>query len=243
MNKSPAFQFYPSDWLGSQRVSLMTLEEEGAYIRLLAYCWRHGSLPADPEAVARLIGKGASTTLASRVLTMFQPPLVPPLVPPLSGGTVLVHDRLEDERSKQLRWSEKSSEGGRKSAQLRKSRVVQPPYAPPLQPPLVPLGNSSSSSSSTDNIAKAILSGDSEKIDDMQKSKRKRQQKQTDAEWIADLKRHYPDINLDSELGKMKAWCETNKRDMTRKFIIGWLNRVVPVTIPKTETKSEWTWE
>lgn len=239
MNKSPAFQFYPSDWLGSQRVSLMTLEEEGAYIRLLAYCWQHGSVPADPEAVARLIGKGASTTLASRVLTMFQPPLQPPLVAPLNGGTVLVHERLEEERSKQLKWKEKSSEGGRKSAELRKSRVVQPP----LQAPLQPLGNISSSSSSSTNIANAILeSSDAGKVEEVEKPKKKREQKPADAEWIADLKRHYPDIHLDSELGKMKAWCETNKRDMTRKFIINWLNRVVPVTLPKTEVKNEWDW-
>jgi len=235
MNKSPAFQFYPSDWLGSQRVSMMTLEEEGAYIRLLAYCWQHGSVPADPEAVARLIGKGASTTLASRVLTMFQPPLQPPLVAPLSGGNVLVHERLEEERSKQFKWKEKSSEGGRKSAELRKSRVVQAP--------LQPLGNITSSSSSTDNIANAILSNsDAENVDEVEKPRKKREQKQVDAEWLADLKRHYPDINLDSELGKMQAWCETNKRDMTRKFIIGWLNRVTPVTLPKAEVKSEWDW-
>ena len=241
MNKSPAFQFYPSDWLGSQRVSLMTLEEEGAYIRLLAYCWQHGSVPADPEAVARLIGKGASTTLASRVLTMFQPPFQPPLVAPLSGGTVLVHERLEEERSKQLKWKEKSSEGGRKSAELRKSRVVEPP----LQPPLQPNGNITSSSSSSTNIANAILSNsDAEKVEEPAKPKKKREQKPADAEWIEDLKRHYPDLNLDSELGKMRAWCETNKRDMTRKFIINWLNRVVPVTLPsKPEVKSEWGWD
>jgi len=231
MNKSPAFQFYPSDWLGSQRVSMMTLEEEGAYIRLLAYCWQHGSVPADPESVARLIGKGATTTLASRVLTMFQPPLVAPF----SGGNVLVHERLEEERSKQFKWKEKSSEGGRKSAELRKSRVVQAP--------LQPLGNITSSSSSTDNIANAILSNsDAENVDEVEKPRKKREQKQVDAEWLADLKRHYPDINLDSELGKMQAWCETNKRDMTRKFIIGWLNRVTPVTLPKAEVKSEWDW-
>jgi hypothetical protein len=113
-----------------------------------------------------------------------------------------------------------------------------------LEPPLQPNGNITSSSSSTDNIANAILSNsDAEKIDEVQKPRKKREQKQVDAEWLADLKRHYPDINLDSELGKMQAWCETNKRDMTRKFIIGWLNRVTPVTLPKTEVKSEWTWD
>jgi uncharacterized protein YdaU (DUF1376 family) len=102
----------------------MTLEEEGAYIRLLCYCWIHGSIPSEPEAIARLIGKGASTTLATTLATMFVP----------NGQNQLVHDRLEHERKKQALWREKSSLGGKKSAKLRKpltdmistdSRVVE----------------------------------------------------------------------------------------------------------------------
>ncbi len=118
--KSPAFQFYPADYASSQRVRLMTLEEEGAYINLLCSCWLHGSIPADPEMAARLIGKGASTTLATTVLTMF--------TPSIQAGR-MVHDRLERERLKQSDWREKSASGGRKSAELRKgaSTTVQPP--------------------------------------------------------------------------------------------------------------------
>lgn len=108
--KSPAFQFYPSDWLGSQRVQMLTLEEEGGYIRLIAYCWQHGSIPSDPEKVAKLIGKGASTTLATTLLSMFQPS---------SDESRMVHDRLEEERAKQEVWRQKSSEGGKKSAEMR----------------------------------------------------------------------------------------------------------------------------
>jgi uncharacterized protein YdaU (DUF1376 family) len=124
MTKRPAFQFYPGDWLGSQRVSLLTLEEEGAYLRLLASCWQHGSIPSDPEKIARLIGKGASTTLATTLATMFQPH-------PLESA-LLVHDRLEREREKQDAWAEKSREGGRKSAEKRQnlkggSTTLQPP--------------------------------------------------------------------------------------------------------------------
>ena len=43
--KPPAFQFYPKDWLGSRRVSLLPIEAEGAYIRALCYCWDYGSIP------------------------------------------------------------------------------------------------------------------------------------------------------------------------------------------------------
>jgi len=150
--KSPAFQFYPSDYLASQRVQMMTLEEEGAYIRLLSSCWQHGTIPADPEQIARLIGKGASTTLATNLATMFQPSGI-------EGR--LIHDRLEDERAKQAAWREKSAEGGRKSAEKRAanptttkkfkggSRVVEAPLQPNGNQKATLLSSSSSSSSST----------------------------------------------------------------------------------------------
>ena len=127
--KSPAFQFYAADYLASQRVQLLTVEQEGIYIRLLASCWLHGSIPADAEQAARLVGKGALTTLVSTVLTMFQPH-------PSKAGE-LVHDRLEREREKQSVWRQKSSEGGKKSANLRwgdkNVRVVKRPLKGCLQ--------------------------------------------------------------------------------------------------------------
>jgi uncharacterized protein YdaU (DUF1376 family) len=142
--KSPAFQFYPTDYLGSQRVQLMTLEEEGAYFRLMCSCWQHGSIPSDPSIAARLVGKGCSTTVASVVLPMFEVAL--------DEGR-LTHDRLERERIKQAEWREKSSAGGKKSAESRKSSkggstvvvtVVQPPHQPNGNIP-TPFPSSSSS--------------------------------------------------------------------------------------------------
>ena len=142
--KSPAFQFYPADYASSQRVRLMTLEEEGAYINLLCSCWLHGSIPADPAMAARLVGKGCSATLATTVLTMFTPS---------SQAGRMVHDRLERERLKQSDWREKSASGGRKSAELRKgaSTTVQPPLpnGTNQKATLQSMSMSSSSSSST----------------------------------------------------------------------------------------------
>jgi uncharacterized protein YdaU (DUF1376 family) len=99
---------------------MMTLEEEGAYVRLLCFCWQHGSIPADPEQIARLIGKGASTTLATTLQPMFKKSDDPDR---------LVHDRLDQERDKQAQWRAKSSAGGLKSAEKRKggSTTLQPP--------------------------------------------------------------------------------------------------------------------
>jgi len=71
MNRSPAFQFYPQDWLASAKVAEMTLEEEGAYIRLICYCWMTGSIPADPARCAKMVGKGCTVEVATAVQLAF----------------------------------------------------------------------------------------------------------------------------------------------------------------------------
>lgn len=53
--KAPAFQFYAKDYLSDEEVSLMTLAEQGAYVRLLCHEWHEGSIPADHESLARLL--------------------------------------------------------------------------------------------------------------------------------------------------------------------------------------------
>jgi uncharacterized protein YdaU (DUF1376 family) len=92
-NKSPAFQWYPKDILASARVQEMSLAEEGAYRRLLDYCWLNGSVPRDEKRCARLIGKGCTPETAKYVLEMFT-------VDP-NDESRMIHDRLEIEREKQ----------------------------------------------------------------------------------------------------------------------------------------------
>lgn len=108
--KPPAFQFYAAEYLADEHVQLMTLEEEGAYIRLLSFCWREGSIPSDISALSRLC-KGASTTVLAEVVKRFKPN---------SNEGRLVHPRLEAERIKQSQWREKSAQGGRASAHKRR---------------------------------------------------------------------------------------------------------------------------
>jgi uncharacterized protein YdaU (DUF1376 family) len=227
MTKRPAFQFYPGDWLGSQRVSLLTLEEEGAYLRLLASCWQHGSIPSDPDKIARLIGKGASTTLATTLATMFQPH-------PLESA-LLVHDRLERERDKQDAWAEKSREGGRKSAEKRQnlkggSTTLQPPLEGCLpngsnQKATLFLQSTSSNTSSNEEVGA-----------DRKKSYL------LDEEFWAEMRRHYPEIDVDAESRKMDAWLLARPgRKKTRQFVINWLNKVEPALAPaKVEEVEQW---
>lgn len=115
--KSPAFQFYPADYLADERVVLMTLEEEGVYVRLLCYCWIHGSIPSDETALQAIIGKpvnGGSTTLR-RVVQAF--------ANHATENGRLVNPRLEKERTKQAEWRAKSSEGGRRSGEARRCKI------------------------------------------------------------------------------------------------------------------------
>jgi uncharacterized protein YdaU (DUF1376 family) len=130
--KSPAFQFYAAEYLADENVQIMTLEEEGIYIRLLAFCWREGSIPEDENTLSMLC-KGGSTTLIARVKKRF--------IPSEEKPGRMIHARLEMERRKQEKWREKSRLGGQKTQEKRNptekkpsikggsttpSRVVQP---------------------------------------------------------------------------------------------------------------------
>lgn len=118
--KAPAFQFYPKDFLTDEHVALMSLQERGAYITLICYCWQQGSLPAEHEHLARFCG----TPLA--VFRRLWPSIAPCFRPHPSQGDRLVHPRLEKERKKQRDFRRLQSEKGRASAARRKATAVQP---------------------------------------------------------------------------------------------------------------------
>jgi uncharacterized protein YdaU (DUF1376 family) len=54
--KSPAFQFYPGDFLSDPNVAAMSTEAQGAYVRLLCFAWLDGSIPADTALLAPMCG-------------------------------------------------------------------------------------------------------------------------------------------------------------------------------------------
>lgn len=101
MAKSPAYQRYSKDYLSSIRVQMMSLEEEGAYNRLIEYCWLNGWIPSDAQKVVRLVGKGCTLEIAQVCLDMFEPHP--------TDADKMVHGRLEVEREKQEENSLKRS--------------------------------------------------------------------------------------------------------------------------------------
>jgi uncharacterized protein YdaU (DUF1376 family) len=111
MNKPPSFQFNATEYLSDGSIQLMSLEEEGVYIRLLAHCWCDASIPADDESLSRLC-KGAPASVIRSVKTRF--------VHSGSGASRLVHPQLAAERARQDEWRRKSSAGGKKAQKRRR---------------------------------------------------------------------------------------------------------------------------
>lgn len=154
--KSPAFQFYAAEWLADENVRLMTLEETGAYIDALAICWRESSIPACPEMLARLIGKGCSTDVATVVQRLFNVRCTEERF----SVERLKHKRLEIEREKQRVRSEQAAKAGKKSADVKRESKEKPRRGDKSNVRSTPVQrthNPSSSSSDEDGRVKRFI--------------------------------------------------------------------------------------
>jgi len=138
MKSSPAFQFYPDDFIGG--TVGMTAAEVGAYIRLLCFAWGNGFIPSDSCALKRVAG----ITVSESVLSKF------------TDGK---NPRMEEERNKQAVWRDKSRIGGLHSAAKRASTTLQPPLQPNGNHPcLQPNGNTPSPSPSPNKTSEVLPS-------------------------------------------------------------------------------------
>lgn len=111
--KAPAFQWYAAEYLADERVAQLTLEAEAVYVRLLSYCWREGSIPANPVQCAPLC-KYADVKVIKPALALF-------MKSPSQPGR-LIHKRLEEERGKQEAFRAKQAENGRNGGRPRKAK-------------------------------------------------------------------------------------------------------------------------
>lgn len=146
--KSPAFQFYAKDFLTG--TATMSLQEVGAYVRLLAYEWDSGVVPKSSAERARILS--CSTAQEKAIWHT----LVMKFVPVELG---YVNSRLEEEREKQAEYRRRQSDRGKASANRRSNAGSTPvatqvttPVEPAHQPDGQPEVNSSSSSSSSSSV-------------------------------------------------------------------------------------------
>lgn len=116
--KSPAFQFYPKDWLSSRRVRMMTDQQRGWYIQLLCEAWEseiQATLPDDPKQLWILAGASDEqvfNTCSSPVLNMFE-----------RRDGMLINHRLAEEVAKQQHMSELRSKAGKESGKIRRQHL------------------------------------------------------------------------------------------------------------------------
>lgn len=116
MKTSPAFQFYPADFIAG--TAHMSAQEVGGYIRLLCHQWQQGSIPSDEVQVSRIAG--IRNTKLSLLLTKF--------VKGTDGN--LRNPRMESIRQKIEVYREKQAEhgktGGRPKANPEKGSLSKP---------------------------------------------------------------------------------------------------------------------
>lgn len=144
--KSPAFQFYAAEFLVDENVVLMSNQEVGCYIKLMAYCWREGSIPSSIEKIAKLCGEDGSAMaqLWLAISSCFTNSLADP--------SRLVHQRLEVERKKQEDHRKERSESGKKGAKVKWGGASKADSLANGSATKQPIAKDSSSSSSSSSV-------------------------------------------------------------------------------------------
>lgn len=117
---SPAFSFYPKDWLADGPVRELSHEQKGVYADLLSIYWLEGGLPADTARLARLVGMPAKklNRLWPEIERCFR-----------IEGDRIIQKRLEEEKAKQLAFRHKQAVKGAKGG---KSRAINKDKKPRL---------------------------------------------------------------------------------------------------------------
>lgn len=113
----PYFKFFPRDWLTSPSVMLMSLEEQGAYLRMLCMCWMDGSVP-------RRHLRGLLQKSEEEVTEMLAGPLGECFEENDEGN--LVNARLEGERQGAADLIEKRRKAGKARAAAHAKQAVAP---------------------------------------------------------------------------------------------------------------------
>ena len=126
----------------SLKVKMMTYEEIGVYLRLLAIQWAEESIPANPEIIAVLLSEGCRRVEPSDVEMWFSSSIGDCFETDSFGR--LYNQRMREDR---MRWLEKKesnringSKGGKRKALNARGKRKKPkelPVASEILPPLV----------------------------------------------------------------------------------------------------------
>lgn len=127
--KSPAFRFYPADFMGSPDVQAMDLHEVGSYLFLLCMAWqsdRHGYLPDDEGKLRRWAKMNHDQWEQSREVLLSKFPVAEP------GWRQNPRMVLEAEKQSAFAESQKRKAEIRwnKGHKPEQSQIDAPAYAP-----------------------------------------------------------------------------------------------------------------
>lgn len=189
--KSPAFQFYPADYLSDMKVRMLSWASRGLYMDLLCYCWREGWIPSDSSAIAQLC-HCHDLAIVEPCLSLFDSHPDDP--------KKLIHKRLDFERNKQLGHSNERSNAGKKGAKARWDKGKRADGSAIILP-MAKNSSSSSSSSSEDNKPQVAipLPFDSEKF------------REAWNQWLEhkrEIKQKMPQTTIKRQFDQIKKWGE-----------------------------------
>ena len=227
MTKRPAFQFYPGDWLRDTGLRSCSAAARGLWMDIL--CFMHegspyGYLKVNHKVIlapnlARMCGltlqetEGCLAELAEA--GVFETD---------EEGVIFSRRMIRDEELRNKRAA-CGHLGGNPT--LKDNPKVGVCLSTEVKQKPTPSSSSSSSSSNTSTKVEVGAPKKSFLLDE---------------EFWAEMKRHYPNVDVDAESRKMDAWLLARPgRKKTRMFVIGWLNKVEPALAPaKVEEVEQW---
>ena len=204
-DKRPSFQWYPKDFLTDENVEVMSLEEQGAYRRLMDYEWLHQGLPNDIPSLAKMcrVTPARFKKLWPKIEVCFKKN---------RDGTRLTHPRLKSERDKQDKWREKSRKGGRRSASVRADKSKGGSIGSQ------PKSNTSSSTASSSSTSVTTTTSD-EGFDDFWKAYPKRSgdnpKGTARSRWRSNRKRGVAASGMIDGAKRYARWCDATEKTGT----------------------------
>ena len=226
--KRPAFQFYPGDWLRDTGLRSCSAAARGLWMDIL--CFMHegspyGYLKVNHKVIlspnlARMCGltlqetEGCLAELGEAGVYEVD-----------AEGVIFSRRMIRDEELRNKRAAcghlggNPTLKDNQKVGFCLSSEVKQKPTP-----------SSSSSSSSSNTSSNEEVGADRKKTYLL------------DEEFWAEMRRHYPNVDVDAESRKMDAWLLARPgRKKTRQFVINWLNKVeVPLSPAKVEEVEQW---